>query len=68
MPDDWTESTLALLRAEWPTWDIWAVRCLYPKPHNVWCGKPKGAPTATINADSPEALIAEIAEQEAAAL
>jgi len=64
---DWTDQQLAILRPLYPKWDLWAVRVLIPK-HTVWCGRPKGSPVATINADSPEALIAEIAEQEAAAL
>lgn len=66
MLDDWTESTLALLRAEWPTWDLWTVRGIYPKPSTTWCARPKGSPVATVNAGSPEELVAEIAEQESA--
>ena len=33
---------------------------------DMWCARPKGPPIATINADSPEAMIAEIREQETA--
>jgi hypothetical protein len=59
----WTDQQLAMLRPLYPEWDLWAVRC-WPK-HTVWCARPKGTPVATINADSPEELIAAIAEQEA---
>ncbi len=61
---DWTEQQLAILRPNYPKWDLWAVRC-WPN-HVVWCARPKGTPTATINAYSPEELIAAIAEQETA--
>ncbi len=64
---DWTESQLAMLRPLYPGWDLWAVRYATMR-QTAWCARPKGTPVATINADSPEALIAEIAEQEAAAL
>lgn len=60
---DWNEQQLRLLRLRYPTWDLWAVRC-WPN-HTVWCARPAGTPIATINVDSPEALIAAIAEQEA---
>jgi hypothetical protein len=63
---DWTDRQLAMLRPKYPHWDLWVVHVYQPK-HTVWCARPTGTPVATINADSPEALIAEIAEQEAAA-
>jgi hypothetical protein len=44
-------------------WDLWAVRYATMR-QTAWCARPKGAPVATINVDSPEALIAEISEQE----
>ena len=47
---------LALLRPNYPDWDIWTVRVLIP-PHTIWCAGPKGSPTATINTDPPEHLI-----------
>ena len=56
-----------MLRPLYPGWDLWAVRYATMR-QTAWCARPKGTPVATINADSPEALIAEIAEQEAAAL
>jgi hypothetical protein len=61
---DWAEQQLAMLRPRYPAWDIWVVRT-WPNGC-IWCARPTGAPVATINADSPEALAAEIAEQEAA--
>ncbi len=54
-----------MLRPKYPRWDIWCVRTLKPKG-TVWCARPKGSPVATINADSPEELIAAIREQETA--
>ena len=44
-------------------WDLWVVRYATMR-QTAWCARPKGTPVATINADSPEALIAEIREQE----
>ena len=61
----WADQQLALLRPRYPNWDIWTVRTLIPSGY-VWCARPTGTPVATINADSPEALIAEIREQETA--
>ena len=49
-------------------WDIWHVRCVYPKPYTVWCARPVGHPVATINTDSPEHLVEEIRQQEQAGL
>ena len=62
---NWAEQQLAVLRPKYPHWDIWYVRTFKPKGI-VWCARPTGSPIATINADSPESLIAEIREQEAA--
>lgn len=62
---DWAEQQLAILRPMYPRWDIWVVR-LATARQTVWCARPEGTPVATINADSPEALITEIREQEAA--
>ena len=62
----WTDQQLALLRSRYPDWDLWTVRSIYPKPSTTWCARPTGTAVATINADSPEALIAEIREQETA--
>jgi len=60
---DWAEEQLGELRPRYPGWDLWTVRC-WPN-HTVWCARPAGTPIATINAESPEALVAAIAEQEA---
>ena len=64
----WDDQQLALLRPKYPDWDIWTVRGIYPKPYTIWCAKPAGSPTATINTDSPEHLIEMIREQEHEAL
>ncbi len=60
----WADQTLATLRPNYPEWDMWYVPS-YPKGQ-TWHARPKGAPVATIHAESPEVLIAAIAEQEAA--
>ena len=62
---DWADQQLAILRPKYPAWDIWVVR-LGCGRGSIWCARPAGTKVATINADSPEALIAEIREQEAA--
>jgi hypothetical protein len=62
----WDDDQLAILRPNYPRWDLWAVRC-WPN-HTVWCARPKGSPIATINTDSPEHLIDEIRQQEQDAL
>ncbi len=59
----WVDQQLALLRPRYPGWDLWVVRVLYGP--DTWCARPKGSPIATINTDSPEHLVEEIAEQEA---
>jgi hypothetical protein len=60
---DWTEDQLAMLRPRYPEWDLWAVRHATIR-QTTWCARPAGTPVATINVDSPEALIAAIAEAE----
>ena len=62
----WDDRQLAILRPNYPQWDLWAVRC-WPN-RTVWCARPKGSPIATINTDSPEHLIEEIRRQEQEAL
>ena len=62
---DWTGRQLAMLRPLYPGWDLWAVRYATMR-QTAWCARPKGTPVATINVDSPEALVAAIAEQESA--
>jgi hypothetical protein len=61
----WADQQLAILRPQYPDWDLWIVRMLIPGG-TVWCARPKGHPVATINADSPEHLVAKIREQETA--
>ena len=63
----WDDRQLAILRPQYPGWDLWAVRLATVK-QTVWCGKPKGHLVATINTDSPEHLIEEIRRQEHEAL
>ena len=63
--NDWADEQLAVIQPQYEGhWDIWFVR-LYPVGTS-WHAKPVGARCATINADSPEALIAAIREQETA--
>lgn len=57
------DERLEALRTMCLGWDVWTVT-LATQRHTVWCARPKGTPVATINADSPEQLIAEIREQE----
>jgi hypothetical protein len=60
---DWADQQLAALRPRYPQWDLWVVHIYMPK-HTAWCARPAGTSIATINADSPESLIAEIRQQE----
>jgi hypothetical protein len=53
-----------MLRPQYPHWDIWTVRTVVPSGY-VWCARPVGHPVATINVESPEELIAAIAQAEA---
>lgn len=46
--------------------ELWVVRCLYPKPCNVRCARRIGEATARVNAGSPEDLVAALAEPKAA--
>ena len=62
----WDDNQLAILRPNYPGWDIWVVRVLYGP--DTWCARPKGSPIATINTDSPEHLIEMIRQQERDAL
>jgi len=56
---------LATLREQYKgRWDIWYVSHVV-KQGGVWCAKPAGTRFATINVESVEALVAEIARQEA---
>jgi hypothetical protein len=55
----WEDQQLAMLKGNYPGWDIWYVRCF--QAPTSWCAKPGGAPVSTIQASSPEELIAAIA-------
>jgi len=59
---DWADDQLALLRPNYPAWQLWVVRRYIGG--TVWCAKPAGAPIATINTDTPEQLIEAIRDQE----
>lgn len=59
----WEDEQLAILRPQYPKWDIWTVRITTAR-QTVWCARPAGHPVATINTDSPERLIEEIRQQE----
>ena len=61
----WDDNQLAILRPNYPGWDFWAVHAVYWP--DTWCARPKGSPIGDVNTDSPEHLVEEIAEQEAAA-
>jgi hypothetical protein len=61
---DWAEQQLAILRPKYPAWDIWVVR-LGCGRGSIWCARPAGTEVATINVQSPEELIAAIANLEA---
>ena len=56
----------AELSQQYQGWDVWYVRSINPRPFTTWHARPKGHPVATVHADSPEALAAEISEQEIA--
>jgi hypothetical protein len=63
----WRVPTLPLASVcpQYPYWDVRTVRTVIPSGY-VWCARPKGTPTVTINVESPEELIDKIAEAEAA--
>ena len=58
----WADEQLAILRANYPAWDIWFVP-RYPRGE-TWCARPTGHRLATINMSTPEDVIAEIRRQE----
>ena len=58
----WVDQQLAILRPNYPDWDLWVVHAVYGP--DTWCARPKGSPIATINTDSPEHLIEAIRQQE----
>lgn len=62
--ESWDEQQLARLRPLYPGWDLWTVPLCGGRGY-TWCARPAGAPCATINADSPEDLVAAIRQQEA---
>jgi hypothetical protein len=61
----WADEQRAALTRLCKGWDIWYVREFYPFRY-TWHARPTGHPVATVHADSPEALVAEIRDQETA--
>ena len=59
----WAHEQLATLRARHAPWDIWHVS-RFPHKGVTWHARPKGAPVATIHAETPEELVAAIGKQE----
>jgi hypothetical protein len=57
----WEQIRCAELAEMFPSHDVWIV----PRycGHTVWCSRPKGHPTATINASSADELQAAIAQE-----
>lgn len=67
MATPWADQQLALIRPQYAgRWEIWYLLC-YPND-TTWHARSAGTEIATVHADSPEALVKAIAEQEAAAL
>ncbi len=60
----WADDQLAVIRPNYPGWDIWFIRYVIPKPRNSWHARPKGYPVATLAAETPEELCRKIAEAE----
>jgi hypothetical protein len=60
---DWPDQQLAWLRPLYPDWELWVVRMF--RRGTIWCARPKGTESATINVSSPEELIAAIADEDA---
>ena len=64
---DWAEQQLALLQPQYEgRFELWFVR-LYPTGTS-WHARPVGARCATIRAETPEDLVAAIAEHETSLL
>jgi hypothetical protein len=61
----WEEIRRDELAEMFPDHDIWTVRRATCR-HTTWCSRPKGTPTATINAGSADELQADIAQEIAA--
>jgi hypothetical protein len=52
----WEDKRAAMLRDQFPGWDIWWIRSVYPKPDSTWHARPKGHPAALVDAASPDEL------------
>ena len=64
---DWASDQLALLKPQYEgRFELWFVR-LYPTGAS-WHARPAGTEIATIHAETPEELVAAIAEQETSLL
>jgi hypothetical protein len=61
------DQTLSVLRLQYEgRFELWLVRCLYPKPYNVRCAPRIRRATTCLNAGSPEDLVVTLAEPRAA--
>ena len=61
------DQTLSVLRLQYQgRFELWVVRCLYPKPCNVRCARRIREATTCLNAGSPEDLAVAPAEPKAA--
>ena len=58
----WEDARRDELAAMFPDHDVWTVRNATCR-HTTWCSRPKGTPTATINAGSADELQAAIAAE-----
>jgi hypothetical protein len=56
--ETWADQQKAALQGRFPQWDVWYVQ-KFPVGY-TWHARPKGAPVATINAESVEELDAAI--------
>jgi hypothetical protein len=62
--ESWADKQLAILRPQYPGWELWTVSRLPAHKGETWCARPVGHPVATISTDSPEHLVEAIRHQE----
>jgi len=61
------DQTLSVLRLQHEgRFELWVVRCLYPKPYNVRCARRIRGATTCSNAGSPEDLVVTLDDPKAA--
>ena len=61
---DYADQMLSILRPKYPAWDLWVVR-LGCRRGSIWCARPAGTEVAIVNVESPEELVAAVADLEA---